>query len=189
MALYRNLVAELLLVFALAGCGPSEVTSAVPVPADLDRDAVGYYCGMIVADHSGPKGQLFLKGQDSPLWFSSVRDTIAFTMLPEESKDIAAIYVHDMAKATSWGSPGDHAWIQAPQAVYVIGSSRRGGMGAMEAIPFSDSEAATSFASEYGGHVVSWEEIPRDYVLGGPEAAPPPALNSHDAGNSRNQLE
>ncbi len=179
----------LLLLPALAACGGDEPPLEVPPAAKLNREAVGYYCGMIVADHSGPKGQLFLKGHSSPLWFSSVRDTIAFTMLPEESKDIAAIYVHDMSQATSWDAPGDEAWMEAASAVYVIGSSRRGGMGAMEAVPFSDSEAATNFANENGGHVVSWDEIPLDYVLGGPEAEPPPTNDPSDSIKPENQHE
>ena len=43
-----------------------------------------------LVEHPGPKGQAILKGRDEPVWFSSARDAIAFTRLPDEPKDIAA---------------------------------------------------------------------------------------------------
>jgi len=154
----------------LAGCGESDVAEA-PKPAKLTRDATGHYCRMIVADHKGPKGQIHLAGRKSPVWFSSVRDTIAFTMLPEEPKCIAAIYVNDMT-STPWEDPGPATWIDAKKAVYVIGSTKRGGMGAAEAVPFKAAEAAKAFAAKFGGHVVAFDKIPRKYILGATGTAP-----------------
>lgn len=147
----------------LAAC--SEQPEERPAPADLTRDAVGHFCGMIVLDHPGPKGQAFVTGRDAPLWFTSVRDAIAFSRLPEESGELRVIYINDMARAGSWEAP-EPEWIPAQEAVYVIGSSRRGGMGALEAVPFSSQAAAEDFVERYGGCTVSLEEIPRDYVLG-----------------------
>ena len=69
-----------------------------------DRDAVGYYCSMIVVDHGGPKAQIYLDAEAKPIWFSSVRDAIAFTLLPDEPKAIAAIYVNDMGRGV-WTRP------------------------------------------------------------------------------------
>jgi copper chaperone NosL len=108
------------------------------------------------------------------VWFTSARDTLAFTMLPEEPKDISAIYVSDMGRAPDWGRPGTENWVDARKALYVIGSSRRGGMGAEEAVPFAERAAAERFAAENGGRVVAFGEVPRDYVLGGGAADPPP---------------
>ena len=59
-------------------------------------------------------------------------------MLPEEPKDIRAIYVSDMAKAPNWDKPGANNWVDAKQASFVIGSRMQGGMGGDEAVPFSD---------------------------------------------------
>ena len=120
---------------------------------------------MTVADHPGPKGQIHLKDTAEPLWFSSARDAVAFTMLPGESKRIAAIYVHDAGKMNDWKKPGDDAWIEARSAVYVIGSRMKGGMGQAETVPFAEPAEAASFSAKNGGKVVTWSEIPTDYVI------------------------
>ena len=147
-----------------------------PPPAELTRDAVGHYDRMVVLDHAGPKAQIHLESQDEPIWFSSVRDAFAFAMLPEEPRDIVAIYVSDMGRAASWDDPGPGTWIEARQARFVIGSRKRGGMGAEEPVPFGEAAAAEAFAAEHGGEVVAFDGVPEDYVLGAtvqPEAGPP----------------
>ena len=68
----------------VGACGESETVSA-PDPIALPDDALGYFCGMTVKMHDGPKGQIFLKDQAEPIWFVSVRDTLAFTRLPDEA--------------------------------------------------------------------------------------------------------
>lgn len=160
----------ILAAVALVGCDDAKVANA-PSPAKLTRDATGHYCRMIVVDHKGPKGQIHIAGRKTPVWFSSVRDTVAFTMLPEEPKRIAAIYVNDMT-STPWDRPGADTWIDAKKAVYVIGSSKRGGMGAAEAVPFKGAEAAKAFAAKFGGRVVTFDKIPRSYILGEAGTAP-----------------
>lgn len=136
-----------------------------PAPFAMTEDAMGRYCGMNVLEHAGPKGQIIPARYDEPIWFSSARDAIAYTMLPEEPKDFRAIYVSDMAKAPSWGKPGADNWIDARQAFFVIGSDAKGGMGAAEAVPFSTEQAAAAFVGRHGGRTVRFDAIPRDYIL------------------------
>lgn len=157
-------LAIVLLAAAVPGCGDDETTAA-PEPHEPTREAIGHYCNMIVVDHHGPKGQIFLKGREKPIWFSSVRDAIAFTMLPEEPKDIAAIYVNDIARA-GWDTPEPGTWIDARGAWYAIESGRAGGMGAPEAVPFSDRAAADAFTASFGGRVVAFDDIPEAFILG-----------------------
>ena len=162
---YRFLIA----VFAallLSACGEDDqrLAAQAPAPKALTRDAIGYYCNMIVADHLGPKGQVLISGRDQPLWFASARDTIVFTLLPGEPKNIAAVYVSDMGRA-SWDHPEAGTWTDARKAWYVIGSNRVGGMGAPEAVPFAAKADAESFADQYGGQAVAFADVPRDYVL------------------------
>jgi copper chaperone NosL len=141
-----------------------------PVPRSLTVDAVGYYCNMTVTDHPGPKGQIHRAGGQQPLWFSSVRDAITFTMLPDEAKDVVAIYVHDMGGGRDWSAPSDDGWVEARDAWFVIGSSRRGGMGMAAVVPFADSGEAATFVAKYGGRVVAWQDIPPDYIFNPTEA-------------------
>ena len=153
------------IAIALGGCS-GEAPAEMPAPFPLTAEAIGRYCGMNVLEHPGPKGQIILGQIPEPIWFSSARDTVAFTRLPEEPTNISAIYVSDMAQAQSWEQPGSENWIDAREAFYVIGSSATGGMGASEAVPFSTSESADAFARENGGRVVAFDGIPSDYVLG-----------------------
>jgi copper chaperone NosL len=154
------------LIVALSACGEEQDTTELPSPQEPTREAIGHYCGMIVVDHAGPKGQIFLDGKEDPIWFSSVRDTLAFTMLPEEPKTVIAIYVNDMAKASNWDQPEPGAWVDGRQAMFVVGSDARGGMGAPETVPFSNREAAERFKSAHGGSIHAFGEIPDHYVLG-----------------------
>lgn len=157
------------LALFLGGCSQEQKVEVVE-PFALTDSAMGRYCGMNVLEHPGPKGQIILSPANEPVWFSSARDTLAFTMLPEEPKNIAAIYVSDMAKAPTWEEPGAENWVDARKAFFVIESKAVGGMGAREAVPFSTQQAADQFVAEKGGKVVGFEDMPQDYVLG--EQAP-----------------
>ena len=152
----------LLFVFLLAAC-EKDLPVEVPSAQTLTREASGYYCLMTVVYHKGPKGQIILSDK-KVLWFTSVRDTISFTLSPEEPKNIAAIYVNDMSEA-DWDNPGADNWIDAHQAWYVLGSKRSGGMGAPEAVPFLTKEKAELFASNQGGSVYAFNSIPEKYIL------------------------
>ena len=131
----------------------------------MNDASVAQFCGMALTEHAGPKGQIFVRGLHDPYWFSSVRDAFAFTMLQETPKAIAAFYVNDMAQAKNWNQPEPGTWVEARNAYFVIGSRRRGGMGADEAIPFGAAAAAQAFANANGGRVVRFAEMPKDYVL------------------------
>ncbi|MHA7774636.1 nitrous oxide reductase accessory protein NosL [Roseibium sp. M-1] len=160
----KNALIALFAVTLLAACqGEPQVTK--PAAIAMTPEAAGYYCQMTVLEHDGPKAQIHLTGFANPLWFTQVRDAVAFTLSPEETKDIAAIYVNDMGKAESWNQPGIDNWIDADAAWFVTGSRQAGGMGAPEAIPFGSEAGARGFVSENGGKVVRFKDIPADYVL------------------------
>ena len=150
----------------LAGCNPNADNPVVPPPVALNSDAIGVFCGMSLLEHPGPKGQIITGGRIDPFWFTSVRDTVAFTLMPDQPRDIRAIYVSDMARATSWEDPGATNWIDARKAFFVIEGRKQGGMGAAEAVPFGNREAAETFAADNGGRVVTFTQIPGSYVLG-----------------------
>jgi len=153
----RRSVVALAVLAVLAGCSKQDA-QVVPAAHTLTADATGHYCGMLLSEHAGPKGQILLTGQDAPVWFSSVRDTLTFLALPEEAKTIAAVYVTDMAKAPSWEQPGADNWVLATNAVFVVGSDRQGGMGGAEAVPFSSEAAAQAFVGQHHGRIVHFDE-------------------------------
>lgn len=150
----------------LSGCKQDGSDTAAPPPVALNSDAMGVFCGMNLLEHPGPKGQIITAGRIDPFWFSSVRDTVAFTLMPDQPRDIRAIYVSDMARATSWENPGPTNWVNAREAFFVIESRKQGGMGAAEVVPFGNREVADAFAAANGGRVVTFTQIPAAYVLG-----------------------
>ncbi len=158
----------------LNGCSDQQASIEMPGPIAMTEEAIGHYCNMNIFEHTGPKAQIHLKNIEFPIWFSQVRDAVAYTRSPEETYESKAIYVHDMAKATSWEKPGDDAWLDIQKAYFVIGSKLNGGMGVPETIPFGSMQDAISFASSNGGKVVQLADIPDEYVLAPVEINPQP---------------
>ena len=156
--------AALLALGAGAGCDGEDDVAAKPPPVEPTREASGHYCGMILVDHRGPKAQIHLPDEAEPVWFSSVRDAIAFTMLPEERRDFTVMYVNDMGVA-EWDAPEPGTWVDAAGAHYVIGSDRMGGMGVPEAVPFAARDAAERFAADHGGRIVALTDVPEGYIF------------------------
>jgi copper chaperone NosL len=157
-------IALLVVLAALSGCGEDEVV-ALPPPEELTRDASGYYCLMVVAEHAGPKAQVFIAGQARPIWFPSVRDMLAYHLMPEETAEVIAIYVSDTGQATSYDQPAPGSWVQAEHASYVVGADLQGGMGLPEAVPFAEQAAAEAFAADHGGQVHRFDDIPPAWVF------------------------
>ena len=168
MSLFRLVPA---CVALLVACDGQQV--ATPSPAELTSDATGFYCSMTVSEHAGPKAQVFVSDAASPLWFPSVRDMFAYTMLPEENQDIRAIYVSDTGATDDYADVTEGAWVEARKALYVLGSEIEGGMGLPEAVPFADRDQAAAFTEKHGGEIVSFDEVSPDFVFA--EIEPDPA--------------
>jgi len=159
---------SVLLITALAAllvAGCREEPSTPPGPVAMTPEALGHYCQMNLTEHPGPKAQVHLEGMAAPLFFSQVRDAIAYQRMPEQSHAIRGIYVSDMGRAQSWASPGVDNWIAVDKAVFVVDSKKVGGMGVTELIPFSDKAAASDFIAKHGGSIRDLREIPDEVVL------------------------
>ncbi len=159
-----------LVAAALGGCHDSNVSRTLPSPVEPTEASVSHFCGTLLVEHPGPKGQIFLRGHKEPVWFSSVGETVAYTMLPEEPAGILAIYVNDMARVTNWAQPEPGTWVEARNAWFVLGSNLHEATGMSdtdrEPIPFSDKTSAMRFAKEHGGRVLRFSDIRQDDVLG-----------------------
>lgn len=165
MNLLRTILLLLIASFALGACEEEAMQDLTP--REVSADTIGHYCQMLLVEHSGPNAQVHLEGVPySPLFFSQVRDAIAYARAPEQMAPILAIHVNDMgAEGASWDDPGDGNWIDAEDAFYVVGSAREGGMGAPETVPFRDRHAAEAFARAEGGEILPLADIPDAMVL------------------------
>ena len=152
-------------------------------PVAMTEEAVGHYCQMNLLEHEGPKAQVHLEGLPRlPLFFSQVRDAIAYARLPEQDGVILAIYVSDMgAPGATWAEPGAENWVAADSAYYVLGSTAEGGMGTPELVPFADEAKAAAFAAARGGAVVRLADVPDSAVIAPAEVGESPATAEADA--------
>ncbi len=163
----------LLLAACLALSACKEEVAQDLAPLDMNAETLGHYCQMNLLEHPGPKAQVHLEGMPGALFFSQVRDAIAYSRAPEQMAPILAIYVNDMgAVGASWEIPGQGNWMPAEGAFYVVGSAREGGMGAPETVPFGTRAAAEAFAGAEGGVVLTLPEIADDMVLAPVETGP-----------------
>ncbi len=151
-------------ILALGAC--RDEVADLPSPVAMTSAAVGHYCQMGILEHTGPKAQAYLEGLPAPLFFSQVRDVVAYMRMPEQSHVVTVAYVSDMGvPGATWNAPGTENWINASDAHFVVGSVVTGGMGTPEIVPFSAMEAALAFADLHGGAVMGMDDIPDSVVL------------------------
>ncbi len=165
-----------LLIALMTSACLQDAEAPPPPPIAMTETALGHYCQMEVIEHAGPKGQIHLAGLDMPIWFSQVRDGVAYIKSQERSADILAFYVNDMGAAADWENPGPHNWLDAREAVFVVGSDAVGGMGAPEVVPFAEEAKAQAFALEHGGRLQRLSEIDAAVVLSPVEITQTPGV-------------
>lgn len=159
------------LIVALMFLTACKEDAPIPLPVEMTADSTGYFCQMEIIEHPGPKAQIHLATYPGkPLFFSQVKDAVAFLRMPEQPDTVTATFVSDMGAALSWEEPGATNWIAADTAFYVVGSSARGGMDAPEFVPFADLAKAQAFAADKGGQILTLAQIP-DAALSPPETA------------------
>ncbi|MFT6916669.1 MAG: copper chaperone NosL [Motiliproteus sp.] len=152
---FALMLASLFLITACSEDKPA--TLAAQQAAAIESGDECHLCGMLIGNFPGPKGQLYQRGQSQTKKFCSTRDLFAYLLDPEHQHSIQSVFVHDMA-VTPWDHPDAETYIDARQAWYVVGSSRKGAMGPTLA-SFSAKDAATAFAEEYGGQLYRFEQL------------------------------
>ena len=73
----KRALISIFMLGVLAACQEA-VQIAKPDAVHLTPEAAGHYCQMTVLEHEGPKAQIHLAGNPNPLWFTQVRDAVAF---------------------------------------------------------------------------------------------------------------
>ena len=156
------------LILALLLLSACKEEAATPPPVAMTDASTGYFCQMDLLGHPGPKAQIHLATYPgAPLFFSQVRDAVAYLRMPEQIDTVTATYVSDMGAAPSWTDPGATNWVMAGTAVYVVGSDMKGGMDAPEVVPFADPAKARAFAALHGGKVLALQDIPDSALTSG----------------------
>ncbi|WP_394203886.1 nitrous oxide reductase accessory protein NosL [Shewanella waksmanii] len=153
----KKLFMSLLLGVSLVGCGAPESNAHQHQAEAITEHDRCHMCGMMIKKYPGPKGELMLKSGELTPKFCSTRDMFTFALQPENQRQVSQLFVHDMAK-TDWDAPSDNHFIDATQAWYVYGTSRKAVMGSAVA-PFSTKQAAEEFAKQYGGAVLRYDQI------------------------------
>jgi len=125
-----------------------------------------HLCGMLITRFDGPKGEVFRKETgDHVLKFCSTLDMFSYYLDPENKRNVAQMFVHDMSKMP-WGSDSidDKYFIDAKTAYYVVDSEKTGAMGQTLA-SFSKQSDAQAFATEFGGQVITFKDITLDHLM------------------------
>ncbi|MBF0343369.1 MAG: nitrous oxide reductase accessory protein NosL [Nitrospirae bacterium] len=129
-------------------------------PVNLTREHFCSVCRMILLDFPGAKGQIMYTNGKYDL-FCGTLDMFSFYLQPDSPKNIAAIYVNDMAKE-DWQRPTGH-WIDAKSAFYAYGGEKKGAMGD-PLVPFSDRNDAEKHVKQYGGKVMRFDDMTMDLL-------------------------
>lgn len=144
-----------LATLSLLGCGQSGA-AASSAPAEIDAQASCSLDGMLLADYPGPKGQIRYDGVAEVQWFCDSVELLSVLLAPEQVRAVQSAHVQDMALA-DWDQPRGH-WIDARQALYVLGSKRHGSMGPTAA-SFATESAAQTFVQQHGGRLLRYAEL------------------------------
>lgn len=141
----------------LIGCSKKEQSTTA---IEIDRTTSCALDGMILMDYPGPKAQIHYDSGE-PDFFCDTMEMFSIYLRPEQKKHIKALFTQDMGK-TPWEHPADN-WIDAKSAYYVYGSKKLGSMGPTLAA-FARVEDADTFAKQYGGKVLRFEQVTLDMV-------------------------
>ncbi|ELY84268.1 nitrous oxide reductase accessory protein NosL [Natrinema altunense] len=159
----------------LAGCLGSGVTAEPADPIALTDGQTCDACGMTIADHFGPAGQIFYAdgnpdARDGPARFDSIAELVSYAVRRDARgwtrratfvTDYSSVD-YDLVDRSGTTYISTHAaaaaFADATECFYVVDSDVRGAMGD-DYFPFSEYEEATAFADDHDGDVRQWEHL------------------------------
>jgi nitrous oxide reductase accessory protein NosL len=162
------------LALVLAGCG-GDTQQATPDPITLTTDHTCDVCGMVIPNHPGPSTEIFYADQEpsghaNPARFDSTWEAFQYDFERQDRGwSRTAFYVTDYSAVeyevfTDAGTqlisthPQAEAFVAAATVTFVAGSAVEGAMG-KDLIAFSVQSDAESFQREYGGALVTFDEV------------------------------
>ena len=163
-ALRRALAGSLVLaILSGAGCGSDEAggpsRDRPPSPIGDQEDPV---CGMLVREQPAPRAQVFHRDGTS-FFLCSVADLLVHLSAPSPHGSVVDVFVEVIAPGEDLASAdrGDHDWIGAAQATFVVGVPRRGVMGE-PILAYASAEDAREAASPHAGaRVLDFDDLER----------------------------
>lgn len=150
-----------LAALGLAGCGREPGGADAKTPAEISAQSSCSLDGMLLSDYPGPKGQIRFAQVADVQWFCDTVELLSTLLSPEQVRPVVSAFVQDMGKA-DWEQPVGH-WIDARQALYVLGSRRHGSMGPTAASFIAEADAQ-AFMQQYGGHLMRFADIRPEMV-------------------------
>lgn len=145
-----------LAALSLAGCGQDNAASQAQGPVNFEAQSSCSLDGMLLSDYPGPKGQIRFAQVAEVQWFCDTVELLSTLLAPEQVRAVISAHVQDMGQA-DWEQPRGH-WIDARQALYVLGSRRKGSMGPTAA-SFATEAGAQAFVQQHGGRVLRFAEL------------------------------
>jgi copper chaperone NosL len=174
-------------VASLAGCLSTEETEETPDPVALDEEYACDNCDMQIQMHPGPVGEAFYledRPEDLPedredgiTRFCSSWCTYSYVLEhAERGPEPAQIYTTDYSSVDyELDADGETTVISAhfgadtladvDELTYVVGSDVEGAMGG-SLIGFSTESDAETFADEYGGELLSHDDVTLEVIQG-----------------------
>jgi len=146
--------ASLLLTAAVAfgACGEEHSRSSTvahePIPIGDQEDPV---CGMLVRNQSAPRGQVRHR-DGTNLTFCSLGDLLVHLGAPSRHGDIESVLVEVLLPEEDpmESHTGEHPWVPAAEAFYVVGVPRRSIMGP-PVLSYADEASAAEVAGSHPG--------------------------------------
>ncbi|MFB6082757.1 MAG: nitrous oxide reductase accessory protein NosL [Halorientalis sp.] len=166
-------------VAALAGCsqngGTGTETGGVPAAVTLTTADTCDVCGMVIPNHPGPSAEIFYpdhrpSGHENPARFDSTWEAFQYDFeRSDRGWERSVMYVTDYSavdyelfdfRGTKGISthPEASAFAPASEVTFVANSAVVGAMG-RDLIGFGDEGDASSFREEYGGKLVTVDEV------------------------------
>ncbi len=160
---FITLIFMTLAASSLIACTDNKQQTMLKKAVAIESADECHLCGMMIKEFPGPKGELYKKESEQIQKFCSTRDMFSYYLDPENKRNVAQLFVHDMSK-TPWDTPNDNYFIDAKKAWYVADSEKTGAMGKTLA-SFAQKNDAIAFAKKFGGKVLSFEQITIETLL------------------------